>query len=73
MGVIVGIISDGLNRSLNALEAGAIDRRKMMSEYRGVGSRHYDLVTEQIVLTATWALPSIRKLFDQEARDPEKQ
>jgi len=63
---LVMAISDGFNRSTSALEsAGAIDRRKMMTEYRGVGSRYYDIVTDQIVLTATYCAPMIRALFER--------
>ena len=47
--LLVDIISDGFNRSLNALEeAGAINTRELRSAYSGIGSKYYDLVTEQI-------------------------
>lgn len=65
-GALVAAISDGFNRSMNALEeAGAIDRRKMSSEYRGVGSKYYDLVTDQILLTATYCTPMIREILER--------
>jgi hypothetical protein len=71
IGRIVGIISDGFNRSLGALEsAGAIDTRKMRGHYKGVGSKYYDVVTEQIILTAKYAVPSVRELFE-EAESPD--
>jgi hypothetical protein len=48
-GLLIGIISDGFNRSLGALEAaGAIDTTKMRRHYTGIGSKFYDMVTEQI-------------------------
>jgi hypothetical protein len=38
--MLVGIISDGFNRSMIALEeAGAIDRTKMLKQYFGIGSK----------------------------------
>jgi hypothetical protein len=67
-GALVNIISDGFNRSMHALhDAGAIDTRQMRKEYTGVGSKYYDLVTEQIVLTARYCAPGIRKLFSDVA------
>lgn len=78
VGLLIDIISDGFNRSLSALvEAGAIDTRKMGSEYKGAGSRYYDLVTEQITYTAKSATPAVRLLFEkndeQDAQGKEKQ
>jgi hypothetical protein len=65
-GRLIGIISDGFNRSLGALvDAGAVDTRRMRSAYRGIGDRYYDLVTEQIVLTARFGAASIRQLFQE--------
>lgn len=61
---LIGIISDGVNRSLGVLEAaGAVDTKKMRGHYKGVGSKYYDMVTEQIVLTAKYAAPGVRQLF----------
>ncbi len=61
---LVGIIGDGFNRSMMALEkAGAIDRTKMNKHYCGVGSKYYDLVTEQMEYTARYASPVLRQLF----------
>jgi hypothetical protein len=65
-GGLVGIISDGFNRSLGALEAaGAVDTRKMRGQYKGVGSKYYDIVTEQIAQIAKYAVPAIRQLLEK--------
>jgi hypothetical protein len=72
VGPLIGIISDGFNRSLRSLEAaGAVEFKKMRRNYNGIGSKYYDLVTEQIVLTAKYAAPGVRQLFldDGEVRD----
>ena len=73
-GRLVGIISDGFNRSLRALEAaGAVDTKKMRGQYKGIGSKYYDLVTEQVVLTARYGVPSLRQLFEgQDEVGPEE-
>lgn len=70
-GRLVGIISDGFNRSLGALaRAGAVDLKKMSKHYTGIGSKFYDVVTEQIEYTARNAAPGMRGLFsDEEAGD----
>ena len=61
---LIGIISDGFNRSLGALEAaGALDTKKMRGDYTGIGSSYYDVVTEQIALTAKYGVPGVRHLF----------
>lgn len=63
--MLVSIIGDGFNRSLGALEgAGAIDTKKLRNKYKGVGSEYYDLVSEQMVLTARWCVPGLRRLFE---------
>jgi hypothetical protein len=70
-GMLIGIISDGFNRSIGALaEAGAIDTTKLNRHYIGVGSKYYDLVTEQIVLTAKYCAPGIRQLFEEHGAAP---
>jgi hypothetical protein len=62
---LVHIISDGFNRSLGALEdAGVIDTKKMRTQYKGIGSKYYDLVTVQIESTARFGAQRIRQLFD---------
>ncbi len=59
-----GILGDGFNRCLGALvKAGAIDNSKLDKHYKGVGSKYYDLVTEQIDITAKYGAPGIRRLF----------
>lgn len=72
VGRLVGIIGDGFNRSLGALErAGAVDTRQMRGHYKGVGSKHYDLVTEQNELTARYGVPVVRELFRHREQEPE--
>ena len=74
--VLGGIISDGFNRSLGALiKAGAIDATKLPKHYKGTGSKYYDLVTEQIELTAKYGTSGIRHLFcrdDKSTKTPDK-
>ena len=71
-GFLIGIISDGFNRSLGALEAaGAVDTKKMRRHYTGIGSKFYDIVTEQIVLTAKYGAPGVRQLFLDEGEVPD--
>ena len=51
--ILLDELSDGLNRSLRALEeAGAIDTNLLRQKYKGVGSEYYDLFTEQLEFTA---------------------
>ena len=65
---LVNIISDGFNRSLGALEqAGAIDTKKLRQHYKGIGSKFYDVVTEQIDYTARNAAPVMRQLFSDDS------
>ena len=69
-GLLVNIMSDGLNRSMGALDdAGAIDRTKLMTEYCGIGSKYYDIVTEQLELTAEYCAQSVLDLMNDEADD----
>ncbi|WP_460241594.1 hypothetical protein [Aurantivibrio infirmus] len=66
-GALIGIMSDGFNRSLGALEgAGAIDLKEMRKEYKGNGSRNYDLVTEQLEYTAKYGKSSILEIIKDE-------
>lgn len=69
---LIALLTAGFNRSIGALEdAGAVDTRIMRQHYRGVGSKYYDLVTEQIVLTAKYGVRNMRELFrDGEAAEP---
>ena len=64
-----GFIADGFNRSIGALvKAGALDTKKMMSKYKGMGSEYYDLVTEQIEYTARFGAQAFQRLLS-ECRD----
>jgi hypothetical protein len=64
---LVDIINDGFNLSIGALvQAGALDTTKMQEHYTGVGSKFYDLVTEQITLTARYGTPGVRQLFSHD-------
>lgn len=64
---LVAIISDGFNRSLGALvDAGAVDTTKLRRHHTGVGCKFYDLVTEQIEVTAKHATPGVRRLFSDD-------
>lgn len=66
---LIGIISDGFDRSLNALaKAGMIDLSKLHQHYSGAGSAGYDLVTAQIELTAQTGVDRIRSLYSSELR-----
>ena len=66
-GLLVDFISDGFNRSLNALDqAGAIDTKKLRAAYTGIGSKYYDLVTEQSDFTAQYGAARIRTLIDSD-------
>ena len=67
IGLLIAVISDGFNRSLGALErSGAIDTKKLHTEYRGVRSKYYDLVTEQIELTAKYGALAFKQLFQED-------
>ncbi len=68
--LLVDLMTDGFNRSVGALrDAGAINTKRMAKEYSGIGSRYYDMVTEQMELTVSYAKPTIQKMVeDYEAR-----
>lgn len=67
---LTNIITDAFNRSLNALEeAGAIDTGKLRKQYAGVGSKYYDVVSEQIERTVASGAPWIAELFVSSSRD----
>lgn len=69
-GVLITIMSDGLNRSMGALEeVGAIDRTEMMKQYKGNGSKYYDLVTEHLELTAKYGKEAIIELVREEYKE----
>ena len=64
------IITDAFNRSIGALEdAGAIDAKKMRQHYKGIGSKYYDMVTEQIDVTVKTGAPWICELFTHDESD----
>ncbi len=43
----IRIMSDAFNRATNALEdAKGISQKELMKEYKGIGSKYYDIVTE---------------------------
>jgi transcription initiation factor IIE alpha subunit len=66
---LAGIISDGFNRSLNALsEAGAVDTRKLRQHYKGIGSKYYDIVTQQIELSAKIGAAGLRQALEEDDR-----
>ena len=59
------LMTDGFNRSLNALrDAKAVNTKKMDGHYCGVGSKYYDMVTEQMKLTVSYAKPTIKKMVE---------
>ena len=65
--LLIGIMSDGFNRSVVALEnSGAIETKKMRSEYSGVGSKYYDMVTKELEYTAHHAAPEVVKALVKE-------
>jgi len=63
---LIGIMTHGFNRSLGALEkVGAVSLGKMNKHYSGIGSKFYDLVTEQMELTARLSASAVRELFEK--------
>lgn len=65
--ILIEIMSDGFNRSINVLEeVGAINRKKMLKEYKGIGSKYYDLVAEQFEYTAHYGKKAIYELLQKE-------
>jgi hypothetical protein len=64
-GALVRMMSDAFNRSLGALEnVGALNTKKLREHYRGIGSKYYDVVTEQMELTARDGKNALRRLYD---------
>ena len=58
-------IHHGFNRSIGALEeANAIDSTEMRKEYKGNGSKYYDLVTEQMEYTEKQLEPVIDQIIN---------
>ena len=63
-GVVRTAIHHGFNRSVGALEnVKAIDSTEMRKEYKGVGSKYYDLVTEQMEYTEKQLEPVIDQII----------
>jgi hypothetical protein len=63
-GALMSIMSDGFNRSIHVLaKVGVVDMDKLREHYKGVGSKYYDLVTEQLEHTARIGNTRIRNLF----------
>ena len=70
--VLIFMLTDNFNRSLGALvDAGALDTRKMNAHYTGVGSKYYDIVTEQIYRTARLAAPRLRQIIQGAGEHPD--
>lgn len=70
--VLGRILADGFNRCLGALvKAGAIDTSELSQHYKRVGSRYYDLVSEQIEITAKYGAQGIRHLLDDDEHPSE--
>ena len=64
--LVADLMTDGFNRSLRTLrDAGAINTKKMTKEYSGIGSKYYDMVTEQMELTVERARPAIQKMVEE--------
>ena len=65
--LLIGGMADGFNRSIRVLkENKALDTTKLEEMYSGVGSTYYDLVTEQLELTARYAMPELLRLINEE-------
>lgn len=68
---LVPILTHGFNRSLGTLQrAGAIDTKELQRQYTGIGSKYYDLATEQIVYTARQSAPFLRQLILERIESP---
>lgn len=71
--MLVEIMSDGFNRSVSALEKiGAVDTKIMRMEYRGVGSKYYDVVTKEFEYTARNAAPGLIESLAKEPQGKDK-
>ncbi len=70
---LIGIMSDGFNRSVNALEeAGAINTKKMRKEYTGIGSKYYDIVTRELEYTAKYTAKQLIEKIEEEIKTKNK-
>ncbi len=62
--VVRTAIHHGFNRSIDALEnANAIDSTEMRKQYKGNGSKYYDLVTQQMKYTEEKLEPVIDQII----------
>lgn len=62
--VLIDCLSDGFNRAIGALEeSGAIKLDEFQKEYKGIGSKYYDIVTEHLEYTAKIAARQIEELL----------
>ena len=68
--LLIDAMTDAFNRSISALEsAGAFSLREMRSEYKGVGSRYYDVVTEAMLQTIAQHQPAFEQFFRNQNKD----
>jgi hypothetical protein len=66
--LLIHAMTDAFNRSIGALEeAGAFSLKKMRSEYRGVGSRYYDVVTEAMLQTIAQHQPTFEQFISKQS------
>jgi hypothetical protein len=64
--LLIYAMTDAFNRSISSLEAaGACSLKKMRSEYKGVGSRYYDVVTEAMLQTIAHHQPTFEQFFSK--------
>lgn len=67
--LLIHAMTDAFNRSISALEeAGAFSLKKMRSEYKGVGSRYYDVVTEAMLQTIAQHQPTFEQFFSRQSK-----
>jgi len=60
------VLGRSLNRSLGGLEeVGAVDATEMRTDYKGIGSKYYDVVTKELEYTAKYAAPTLLKFLEE--------
>lgn len=65
----VAFQTDSFNRALSVLRGvGAVDTTEMRREYKGIGSKYYDMVTESFDVTASYARQSIKKVISEQLK-----
>jgi hypothetical protein len=71
---LTAIVSAAFNNSLNALEnAGAIETTRLRQDYRGIGSKYYDIVTGEIERVVKSGVPWIADLCNEAcSTDPDR-